>query len=321
MCDLAIEVYRTAVEMGSLAAQDCPVCLVQLGLVTAADDTGVHHPVNPDVAEAVTLAPMNEKVTGQLRAISIAAEAYDDARRARRSATESVGLRLVEGQERINALIDDSVRSCAQQLRTAQPGGGRPSATLEKVQARNMELLNRGVRQRTLYQHGARTDSVTRTYMRELIDRGAEFRTTVEGFQRLIMCDDEVAFVPPSPEARGQCLVVTDKGMLWYLARVFEHTWERAQPVSTVEQRQPAEIVSSLEQRIMEFLVRGYTEDSIARRLGMSRRTIATYISRMSTRLGTSSRAELGYVIARRGLVDALVDDPSPDEVDPEAEP
>lgn len=52
----------------------------------------------------------------------------------------------------------------------------------------------------------------------------------------------------------------------------------------------------------------GETDESIARRLGMSRRSVAEHVRRVSERLGSNSRAQLGYLVATSGLLSGLLE-------------
>ena len=61
---------------------------------------------------------------------------------------------------------------------------------------RDIEMLERGVKMRTLYQHSARRSSVTHKYVAAVTSRGAEVRTLDEFFNRMIVIDRRVAVIP-----------------------------------------------------------------------------------------------------------------------------
>ncbi|GAA2415917.1 hypothetical protein GCM10010433_13660 [Streptomyces pulveraceus] len=64
-------------------------------------------------------------------------------------------------------------------------------------------------------------------------------------------------------------------------------------------------VTSDLQRTILQAVVGGETDESIARRLGMSRRSVAEHVRRVSERLGSNSRAQLGYLVATSGLLEA----------------
>ncbi|WP_435303819.1 helix-turn-helix domain-containing protein [Streptomyces phaeoluteigriseus] len=55
---------------------------------------------------------------------------------------------------------------------------------------------------------------------------------------------------------------------------------------------------------IAALLVEGHTDAVIADRLGMSVRTARVHIAKLATALGSESRAQLGYLIGRSGILD-----------------
>ncbi|MET7305832.1 LuxR C-terminal-related transcriptional regulator [Streptomyces sp. NPDC005571] len=63
-------------------------------------------------------------------------------------------------------------------------------------------------------------------------------------------------------------------------------------------------IMSDLQRTILLAVVGGETDASIARRLGMSRRSVAEHMRKASEQLGSNSRAQLGYLLATSGLLD-----------------
>ena len=76
------------------------------------------------------------------------------------------------------------------------PQAGRDPRFLAMAALRDIELLERGVKMRTLYQHSARRSSVTHKYVAAVTARGAEVRTLDEFFNRMIVIDRRVAVIP-----------------------------------------------------------------------------------------------------------------------------
>ncbi|MFJ5044551.1 helix-turn-helix transcriptional regulator [Streptomyces sp. NPDC088719] len=59
------------------------------------------------------------------------------------------------------------------------------------------------------------------------------------------------------------------------------------------------------------LLVEGHVDEAIARRLGMKVRTCRGQIANLSVVLGSGSRAQLGYLRARSGILDNRTADPA----------
>ncbi|WP_128378680.1 LuxR C-terminal-related transcriptional regulator [Streptomyces cavernae] len=260
--------------------------------------------VPPEAAAFSVLTPLEESIAGQQSALRSArsvlaafGEVYADVRRGERPP-----LTLLDGVELINRMLEAAVDACREEMLTAQPGGGRPEGALSEAVERDVRLLSRGVRQRTIYQHTVRSHPTTLSYIERVTAAGAEVRTLAEVFDRMIICDREVAFIPVAEEDEV-ALQVRHPALVRFLARFFDNAWTRSVPVLTDSLRTPT-ITSDIQRTILTGVVSGETDDSIARRLGMSRRSVAEHIRKVSQRLETNSRAQLGFRLATSGLLD-----------------
>lgn len=68
--------------------------------------------------------------------------------------------------------------------------------------------------------------------------------------------------------------------------------------------QRPPQLTDEIQKTILELMVRGHTDDAISKRLGLSTRSIGAHIKRASTRFGSRSRAELGFILAKAGVFD-----------------
>jgi DNA-binding NarL/FixJ family response regulator len=62
--------------------------------------------------------------------------------------------------------------------------------------------------------------------------------------------------------------------------------------------------VTARQRAIAVLLVEGHTDAVIADRLGMNVRTARVHIAKLAATLGSESRAQLGYLIGRSGILD-----------------
>ncbi|MGW3361139.1 response regulator transcription factor, partial [Streptomyces bungoensis] len=62
--------------------------------------------------------------------------------------------------------------------------------------------------------------------------------------------------------------------------------------------------VTPRQHAIAALLVEGHTDAVVAERLGMNVRTARVHIARLAATLGSESRSQLGYLIARSGILD-----------------
>jgi DNA-binding NarL/FixJ family response regulator len=79
--------------------------------------------------------------------------------------------------------------------------------------------------------------------------------------------------------------------------------WDRAIPVDP-HMRKRDEVGVSLEVEAIWLLAQGYTDETVAKRLGVSPRTSRRIVESMMRRLGARSRFQAGVFAQRSGLLD-----------------
>jgi hypothetical protein len=203
----------------------------------------------------------------------------------------------VRSTAEIDRQVAEAVDNCRVELLTAQPGGSRRQSTLGVALTRDQCALARGARMRALYQHTARHDTATAEYVRAVTDAGAEVRTFDELFGRLIVVDRRVAFLPASAD-NSEAAVVTHPAVVSFLVKVFDHIWHRADPFLP---HTAQNITTPLQDHMIRMLVEGVTGNVIAKRLGISERTLAKRIARLKKDHDALTHFQLGYRIARDG--------------------
>ncbi len=213
----------------------------------------------------------------------------------------------------INAAIRLAARECRGEVLTSQPGGARSAAVLGESLPSTLEMLDRGVTMKTIYQHNARSSSATRDFVRAVQERGAQVATLDENFDRLIIFDRTVAFIPADGDRRVAA-EIRAPAVVSFLVALFERSWIRAVPFTPPGRDQATtRITDDLELAIMRHIVAGDTDSVTAGQLGISVRRCQEYVARMSAKLGSRSRAQLGYLIAKSGLLDNVSQEAAPD--------
>ncbi|MGW0773919.1 LuxR C-terminal-related transcriptional regulator [Streptomyces sp. NPDC002835] len=310
LCGLGIARYREAVTRGRILGE-IPECLTRTGLVRPiADDPTAHAPVPPDIAASHHTRPVQQEILDQQQTLLRIQDSFAEAERIYdevRQRTAASG-RLLQGQTTIYAALREAADNCREEALTLQPGGARPQAVLATVLPWEFDMIGRGVRRRTLYQHSARSDAPTLAYMEQLTAVGGQIRTVDELFDRLVIYDRTIAFIPdPRVDQRENALLIEHPGIVRYLARVFDHAWDRADPVTFgTPQSRPAPLTDRKRRTVLRLMVDGHTDRAIAARLGMSTRTVANHVKAVSDQLGSRSRAQLAYRLAQSGLLDDI---------------
>ncbi|WP_329927923.1 helix-turn-helix transcriptional regulator [Streptomyces sp. SP17BM10] len=285
-----------------------PECVSAAGLVRQVPGSpGMVYAVAPDTAAQDLRRPIESMIAQGQAALARISDGLALVQRTYAEAQEALRppLREYDEPEAINSALEKAVGDCRFELLTAQPGGGRPPEYLADALPRDLALAQRGVRQATLYQHTVRSHEPTLAYIEKVVEHGAEVRTLEEVFERLIICDRAVAFVPGSVERRTSCIAIDHPGLVRYLVKMFEYMWERAQPVAYAASGcRPTLMTDSIRLEVVRLMITGHTDEAIAKRLGMSTRTVSTHIQKVSKSLGGRSRAHLGFLVAQSGLLD-----------------
>jgi DNA-binding CsgD family transcriptional regulator len=300
---------------GSTSSDDAPDCLLALGLLRRiSNNPGSLIPVPPDLAAALLSRPIEHTIMerqDELAAMRVwMARAEVTYREAQRHGYGSV--RPLFGESVIGTALEEAVQSSQEELLTAQPNGGRAPELLAEALPRDLALAERGVAQRTLYQHTVRSHGPTLAYVEQVVRAGAQVRTLDEVFERLIVCDRKTAFIPGPHDRRLSALVIRDPSVIGYLVKGFEQAWSRAIAIeeSPSGMRPPA-LTCEIRKAVLRLMVEGHTDEAIGGRLGISRRTVGAHVQKTAQTFGSRSRAQLAFLIARTGFLDAVDDAPA----------
>jgi DNA-binding CsgD family transcriptional regulator len=307
LCEDGGRIYATALRAGRIARSDAEAtpCLLEFALLHPdPDDPDWLRPVPPAVALTYRLAPIEREISDRRRLSIQLAEAFQPYLTLNTQATAtSDSIVVLEGSDRINAALNLATEQCQTEVLTVQPSDRISEASMLRGLERDRPLIERGVRIRTLYQHTARYSPGKLAYAAHLADGKAEYRTIDELVERLIICDETVAFMPIRDDHQV-ALELRQPGLVRYLVKVFEFMWNRAVPLSADGPYETApDGITAIQHSIARLLVEGHVDEAIARRLGMNVRTCRAHIAKLATALGSGSRAQLGYLIAQSGIL------------------
>ncbi|MBZ4017122.1 LuxR family transcriptional regulator [Streptomyces purpurogeneiscleroticus] len=211
------------------------------------------------------------------------------------------GICHLDGLDVIEGAINEALAGARREILTAQPDGPRPGPVLEKALEAVRRHIEAGVAMRTLYQHSTRFDEATKKYVRAVSDYGVRVRTLAEFFDRLIVVDDAVAFISAN-ESRTHAIAIREPAVVRFLKDTFERSWDRAKEFPFVPlhaAKAAGEVIPSLRESISRLLIGGYSDKRIARRLGISERSLQGHIAAMKQEHGAHTRVQLGYLLAR----------------------
>ncbi|MPY64329.1 helix-turn-helix transcriptional regulator [Streptomyces spongiae] len=309
LCEAAKELYARALSEGRVGVDEAvgTPCLMDFGLLQpAVTDLRWLEPVSPAVALHKLLRDAEKRIFDERHREARLTEAFEPLMRLdgpRTAPAESTAITVIDGLQRINLAIAKAMADAAQELLAVQPHNGRNLVSVQDSLERDQAFLDRGGRIRTLYQHTLRhSPAVVARY--EILSGDAEVRTLNEVIERLLVIDRTVAFIPASRD-RSVAVEIRHPALVEYLVMVFDRLWHMAVPMYPKAVQQPSvNGITPRQRAIAALLVEGHTDTAIADRLGMNVRTARVHIAKLAATLGSESRAQLGYLIGRSGILE-----------------
>ncbi|WP_345453909.1 LuxR family transcriptional regulator [Nocardioides marinquilinus] len=286
--------------------------LVDLGLVQLDAVSGTWMPEDPSTVQSRVVSPLSQQATQLLEESTHWARVFGSLSQSwRRSPmSEARGPFTYLHLGAIGPFLDGLVAEAEEEMLTAQPQSGRDAPSIAAAALRDIAMLERGVAQRTLYQHSARRSTVTMKYVSAVTARGAEVRTLDEFFHRMIVIDRRVAVIPASDDYKS-AVVVREPSVVAFLADVFDRSFERARPFVNRESTTLRNIAGEQRAMTIRMLVEGHSDPVSAKRLGVSPRTYAGYVADLKSEYDAETRFQLGYAMGRAGVTgqEAVEDD------------
>ncbi|MDH6113787.1 DNA-binding CsgD family transcriptional regulator/predicted transcriptional regulator [Kitasatospora sp. MAP12-15] len=217
---------------------------------------------------------------------------------------QELSVEVLTGLDAIRLRIQTLVANCESELMALVPGGAQSPVNMENSRPTDKELLGRGVKMRSIYLESVANDAATVEYARWLTELGAQVRTAPTLPPRMAIYDRRVAMVPVDPDAPGAgAMLVRSPGMVSALCALFDHVWAGSLPLG--RRPEPSEHgLTTQEQAVLTLLARGYADEAVGRRLGVSVRTGRRITASLMARLEAGSRFQAGAVAALRGWID-----------------
>ncbi|MFI9722138.1 helix-turn-helix domain-containing protein [Streptomyces sp. NPDC052396] len=163
-------------------------------------------------------------------------------------------------------------------------------------------LLSRGICVRVVYEAGSVSAPGRLAEIREFTGAGEQARVLPELPCKLAVVDDRWAMLPLcTGSAPHGAMLMRSSSLLDALAGTFEAYWNRA--VRIPDPRTPARDPKDRHTELLTLLCAGFTDDSIARQLGVSPRTVQRWVRELMDSLGARTRFQAGIQAARAGLL------------------
>jgi hypothetical protein len=194
-----------------------------------------------------------------------------------------------------NALNSESMLMAARsEIKTMQPyPSWHPPEYVEDPATTSYapdDMLGRGIRMQYLYDREILEIPWFRKSALEEVDHGAEARVAPGGLPTcMTIVDRNVATISCDPNSR-LTLHTSAPLLVALLLGAFDLYWERSLPLRSEETETFDDPVLT---QVLDLVVSGVKNDTIARQLGLSPRTVSRHISALYERYGVTRRTEL----------------------------
>lgn len=281
--------------------------LKRLALVRPSwDEPGKIYPVNPEIGLNALIADQEAILTDHRREIEqtkLAVAGFAAEHSHWRAVRNRVDIECLEGIDAVRNRIDELAASARSEI-VAFSMGVQSSDTIEAGRPVDRSALERGLRLRSIYLQSIRNHPPSKAHAQWLVEHGAEVRTAPVLPLRMVIFDRSTALLPIDPErSRTGAVLLSGKGPLTALLHLFEQTWEMAVPIGGTAPSVATEEFDETERTVVRLLGEGLTDEAVARKLGVSLRTVRRMMARLMHQLGTKSRFETGVSAARLGLL------------------
>jgi DNA-binding CsgD family transcriptional regulator len=204
---------------------------------------------------------------------------------------------------RINELLCVARAEVARAEPGSEPNGhwhGDPIMPAE------IKAAERGVNVRTIYPPNRLASPVTRRVVKHQLRAGISVRTAATPATNLTIVDSCIAVVV---DHRGDSVEYTvllrDSLLVHTLNQLFETTWTHARDATRLLSEGPDRVgdVNVDERLLLQLLGEGLKDESVAKHLGISVRTVRRKIGDLLNRLRATSRFQAGMLATRRDWV------------------
>ncbi|MBJ2121867.1 LuxR family transcriptional regulator [Arthrobacter sp. MSA 4-2] len=262
--------------------------------------------VSPDVALADlvdaderSLQELKMRISSRRRELSSLVPIFLEARK---QSVSSTSVETLEDPHLIHRVLIDYGRDVSEKVLIAQPGQGSTADVHEESIRKDLDLLNRGVRRRTLYDVSTRDHVPTRKAVTAIQAGGGEFGALPFVPLRMMIFDQKLALVARQLDAGDKAaLVIRDPSLIHIFTLLFDVAWELSEPFLAPDATQTP--LNSMQHAILQGLAAGLSDESIARRLDINVRTCRRHIAWMLETLRADSRFQAGVKARDAGWI------------------
>ncbi|MFB7620267.1 helix-turn-helix domain-containing protein [Kitasatospora sp. NPDC056181] len=164
-----------------------------------------------------------------------------------------------------------------------------------------LELMARGVTYRTVYDSRSLEDPGQFERAEQLARAGEQARVVNGVPLKMLITDRSSGLLPLVFSEPRESVVLEPSPLLDGLLALFECLWEHGTPLWSLPRQEGLDTAS---RRMLGYAAAGYTDDAIARRTGLGKRTVERRMRSLMDALGARTRFQAGLQASRRGLAE-----------------
>lgn len=207
----------------------------------------------------------------------------------------------LSGVNAVRHCLTELAEQCRHSVWSFNPAGAQSLESLKASAPLSEETLLRGVEMRSIYLDSVRNDADSTHHIVWLSEQDAQVRLVPFLPLRMTIVDQKKALVPVDvDDSSAGAFLVSGSGLVSGLVALFLATWRSAQPFGVRRQRR-VQSLTEQERNALVLWAQGATDAVVARRLGVSERTVRRISENISEQLGARSRFELGVKASQLG--------------------
>ncbi|MET8680896.1 helix-turn-helix transcriptional regulator [Streptomyces sp. NPDC004647] len=288
--------------------------LSELALVRpSANDPRQMHAVSPQLGMEMLLAQQQAELAARQQRVeasrAAAVRLISEFAHQKPGAAETDVIDL-EGIDEIRDHLVALNSDVKEEFLTFAPGGPQTAANMQASRPLNQLLLERGIRMRTVYLDSIRNDPPTVAHAEWLTSLGGQVRTAPLLPTRMIIYDRRTAVIATdSDNTTVGAVVLSAQGLIAALCALFESVWQTAEPLGAPRRRDAeADPLTPQQSTALRLLAQGYTDETIAKRLGVSTRTARRIATDLMAHLNARSRFQAGAHAVQHGYLSTVPD-------------
>jgi DNA-binding CsgD family transcriptional regulator len=214
----------------------------------------------------------------------------------------SDGVELVRGTPAIAEAVENAELAARHTACGLHPS---PHTDIKRASELNSRSLQRGIAIRTVHLATHAGQPHVEPYLQNMAADGVALRLAGTLPCRMIIVDSSFALLWLAEGAEGSdpspaALIVRSAPLTQFAIRIFEHFWSTALPWVKEGGRHQA-ILTERRRQLLMLMMSGLHDEAIARRLGVSVRTVRRLIADLMKELDAESRFQAGALAVARG--------------------